>query len=212
MSTEGKQPTRTSRRRFLGCAAGMLGVAAAPVREAPEEVIPLSTMYATSGQRGLLEVPVERVLDGDERKQRRLFASREIGPSNLFLVVGEDMETAVEATYAVFVDGRSVDRPARPPGAKQKARESLWVFVYLGRAQSSPTEWVVTRVAIQGDRVRVTISRPDPKKVQYVLCDSIVYMLWAPLGNREAKGLSLEVFDEPNRETMMTRRVAVVEV
>src|SRR5947207_1065518 len=79
-------------------------------------------------------------------------------------------------------------------------------LVYFGTASSNPIQWKLTRVSIQNDGVRVVVSRPARKSVQF---DSRVYMFWAPLGERKGKGFTLHAYDETNRITVMTRHVVV---
>jgi hypothetical protein len=214
MLKEDKQRAAPTRRRFLGCAGGALGIAAAPIREEPEVVIPLSTVVATSGQEGLAEAPWKLLMEDEDLK--RLVDPTAIGPSNLFLVSGSDIEGAVRATWGHFFSGRRVDQirisqrqvhPNQPPSPKPK----FWFFAYFGSSHTSPTEWAVTRVAAQRERVQVTVSRPDPKKVHARLRDDRVYMIWVPLGERSERTFTLQAYDERNRVMMMTRGVLVVE-
>jgi hypothetical protein len=179
-------PTPT-RRLFLGCAVGGLGIGAAPIPKDPEEVIPLRSIFATSGQKELAEISFKNALSGDEGKQRRFFGSP-LGPSNLFLVFGDNIDAAIEATYSAFVYGRSVDRPVLRPGVSQGEHDGLWAFVLFGCAQTSPTEWKVTRVSLQRNYVRFRIVRPDPKKEKFYQFDRCSYMCWAPLGKTQRKG------------------------
>src|SRR5438132_1182408 len=139
MPTEGQRPGQTNRRRFLGCAAGALGIAAAPTREEPEEVIPLKAVYTTSSQEGLLEVPWVQFKTADQKKDElppEIRLLTDAGPSNLFLVVGADILTAIRATCSAFFGGgvSRVDRvrlerswPAAPP-ATPAAKPKLWFF------------------------------------------------------------------------------------
>lgn len=206
MFKEDKQQPAPSRRVFLGCAAGALGIGAAPTREEPEEVIPLKTIVTTSGQEGLLEVPWGRILKEDDLK--RFVDPTKTGPANLFLVVGRDFDTVMEATGGAFFGSPRVDRPVLRPGDEWNEEDRLWAFVHFGAAQSTPAEWTVTRVAVQRERVRVTVTRPDPKNLLRVN-DRRVYMIWAPFGERKEKAFTLEAYDETNRAMMMTRRVVV---
>lgn len=193
---------RLSRRALVGCAASALGVAAAPIREEPEEVIPLKTLVATSDQDGLLSFPWGR----KSVNLRRLVDPQKIGPSNLFLVVGKDADAAFDATCAAFLDGVSVERPVIRPGDERTETDHLWAVFYFGAAQSSPREWAVTRAVVQRGRVRVTVCRPKPEKL-WRLFDRRVYMLWVPLGEQKSNVYTLEAYDETNRSLMMTRRV-----
>lgn len=199
-----QKQTNANRRRFLGCAAGALALGAAPIREEPESVIPLKTLAATSGQEGLIEFPWGRKSDD----LRRLVDPRKIGPANLFLVVGKDLDAALDATCGAFLEGASVERPVIRPGDEQTEASHLWAVFYFGSAQSSPSEWTVTRAAVQRGRVRVTVSRPKPDKL-WRLFDRRVYMLWVPLGERKEGACTLEAYDETNRSLMMTRRVLI---
>src|SRR5581483_10225449 len=164
MPTEKNRQALTNRRRFLGCAAGALGVAAAPVREAPEEVIPLKTVYVTCGHEGIPDVPWERLrgkdLGPDELPPEMHLLSRKAGPSNLFLVTGVDILAAVRATYGVFFEGMGgrmdwVRVPKQRDPDQPPERPKFWFIAHFGASHSCPTEWAVTRVATQGERVQV---------------------------------------------------------
>ena len=57
MPTEGKRPAQTNRRRFLGCAVGALGIAAAPTPKDAARKVPLDQVYAAADQSGLRRFP-----------------------------------------------------------------------------------------------------------------------------------------------------------
>lgn len=206
MPTNPKQIAVANRRRFLGCAAGALALGAAPIREEPEEIIPLKTVVTTSGQEDLLEVPWGRILKDEDLG--RLVDPRKVGPANLFLVVGKDFDTAMDATCGAFFEGISVNRPVVRPGDKRSEEDRFWAFVYLGAAQTSPSEWTVTRASLQRDQVRLMVTRPSPEK-RFRVNDYRVYMFWVPLGVRNEKTFTLAVYDETNRVMIMTRHVVL---
>lgn len=204
-----KNAKRPTRRALFGCAIGGISAAAAPIREEPEEVIPLKSVVASVGQKGLLAAPQPAFLTGDNPRKRNLFLASDIGPSNLFFVTAKDIEDAMEATFRVLCDGERLDYPFFLMSPKKEPSKNLWAFVYFGAAQSFPAEWTVTRVSLQRDRVRVTVSRPDRSLLGNF--DERVYMFWAPLGEPKQKGYTLEAYDETNRVMLMTRRVCIPE-
>jgi hypothetical protein len=208
MPTEPKSTGGSTRRRFVGCAAAAVAIGAAPVPEEREEVIPLDTVYAAGGQNGLLKCPRNRYVEGEKPRKRSLFRAADIGPSNLFLVAGKDIDEAMEATFFAFRDGGRVDRPVPRPGPNPPS-DRLWAFVYFGAAQSSPVEWAVTRTSVQRDRVRIAVTRPDPAKRWGYTFDLGVYMFWVPLGEPKHKAYALQAYDETNRVTLMSRYVVV---
>ncbi len=209
MSTKPQQSGVANRRRFLGCAASALAVGAAPIWEEPEEVIPLKAVFASSGQEGMLEVPRNRFVEGENGLKRNLYRAAEIGPSNLFLVRGDEIDEVLEATWYALAQGFRLDRSVDSPARRKAPSKQLWAFVYFGAAQGGPPEWTVTRVAVQRDRVRVTATRPDRAARLGIDCDEIVYMFWIPLGEPKQKAYTLQAYDETNRATIMTRYVVV---
>jgi hypothetical protein len=196
-----------TRRRFLGCATGTLAIGAAPIREEPEEAVPLDTVFAASGQKDLLQLPQNRFVEGDNPQKRSLFRASDIGPSNLFLVAGSDITEAMEATFFAF-RGERVDSPVAVPGPNPPSKR-LWAFVYLGAAQGAPLEWAVTRVSVNRDQVRVTVARPDRAARLGFQFNMTMYLFWVPLGEPKHKAYTLQAYDETNRATLMTRYVVV---
>jgi hypothetical protein len=201
-----------NRRRFLAAAAGATGLAAAPIREEPEQVIPLNTVVATCHyDQGVLEVPWKLFAGDDNLAQ--LFSPLKVGPSNLLLVTGSDIEAAVRATRNEYIGGARADVLRLPRlagrGEAEGGRVKLWAFFHFGAAQTGPIEWAVKRVAVRGAQVRVTVTRPTPAERARVLLDHKVYMVWVPLGEPTEKAYTLQAYDETNRVTMMTRHVMI---
>ncbi len=172
-----------------------------------EEVIPLKTVVATPAQKGLLEAPRSRFLQGENGFKRNLFCASDVGPSNLFFVRGDDIDEVMETTLFALADGLAIDRLVVGPSRRKEPSKRLWAFVYFGAAQPSPPEWAITRASIQRDRVRVAVTRPEPGLGHDFALVS--YMFWVPLGERKEKAFTLQAYDETNRVTLMTRYVVV---
>lgn len=204
MSPHGSRTGRAHRRAFLGAAAGAFGIAAAPIREEAEEVLPLKYAYATIEQVGLLALPGGVIPSGKRFGGQSLLNSKDLGPSNLFLVAGDKIADAVAATWYAFFHGFPVDRPVTEPGKDYRPENCVWAVFFLGAAQSEPQQWTLTRATVQGERVRMSVVLPV--RLSRVF-NYRVYMFWVPLGPRKGKAITLDAYDDTNRASMMVRRV-----
>jgi hypothetical protein len=162
------------------------------------ESIPLKSIFATLPGRTVSAFPHEFWVRNKEYRQ----VEGVHGPSNLFLVEARDLDEAVAFTHGTFTHGLNIDGPVclRAPDPVR----SVWLAVHFGSAQSVPTEWEITAVTVTDGIARVTVRRPSA--LDYT-CDHAGYLAWVPLGVRKEKSLRLEVYDESNRETIMTRLV-----
>lgn len=173
--------------------------------EGAAKSIPLSSVYGTSRQTGLKRIDLGHRDGGFEVELRELYqAAIKTGASNLFLVCGEDLPSAVRATRDVFRGGRSVNRavnadPEVPCG-------KYWFVVYIGISGSSPAGWRIDAIQVKGNRVqlRYTNARPEIQSD-----DEFPYFVWVPLGSLNPGTYVLELHDEVESAPVLQRRVAV---
>src|SRR5437870_1400217 len=106
--------------------------------------VPLDTIYYTHEQKPLKFIAPD-VDEKDFHKQLKNLSSRasSLGASNVFLVRGERISTAVQATWSVFAWHVAVDEPVLYPQAKS---EQVWLAVYLGVGPSST--WKILSVNV----------------------------------------------------------------
>lgn len=178
--------------------------ARAPVRKgAQRQTIALSSVYSTSGQRGLKRVKagLGKVADHAFEEMRRESLDC---PSHIFLVGGKGFPEAMIATRWAMAGARDVDEPVQPDD--QKPSPECWVVVYVGRAGSSPPAWLVKSVERTGTTIRVTISTPERDGSTKDLHE---YLFWAPVGKLKEGTWTLELYMAEKKRVTLLRRVDV---
>ena len=168
-------------------------------RPAPVVTVPLEKAYATFKQEDLNRIDPRPSREG-EKSVREMAAA--VGPSNIFLVHGADIASAVRSTESAF-RGMGADRPLRGnPPTKDK---EIWVVAHLGVKGSSPPAFELQRVEFSGHRIRVSFTHKESSSL-----DTRAYLVWIPLGELKHGEYALELFDT-NRKTVMLARVVRVE-
>jgi hypothetical protein len=208
MSTEGMRPNGTNRRRFLACAAGALGVAAAPTPKDAVRKVPLDQVYASVNQSGLGRFP--RITDWKEKVTAEwvtdIFKSvARNGSSNAFLVCGEGIEEAIGSTHRVLCCGADADTAY----SEKDAPRPVWLAVFLGRAQMSPLEWTIEAVTVEGRQIRLTYRPRDRTEEVGVVPWLCSYDYWAPLPKLTPGVHAVELYDADAKAVTLSRRVKV---
>jgi hypothetical protein len=167
-----------------------------------ETVIPLKSLYATSGQEGLRPVKIQQEEPYGYDLGQLHRDSHGMGASNTFLVKGKDIAAAVKATRLVFTGGRRAGVPVT--GERDLHSKDCWLVAYLGTGPSTPPPWVIESVTRKGFTIRVTYSEPRRARSTRDVHQSF---LWVPLGPLEPGTYSLELFDSGKGQVTLQRRV-----
>ncbi len=184
-----------------------LGCGQAGTEEKPG-TIPLRSIYSTTDQEGVQTVP--------ESKDSRQFSERLGGASNVFLVRGDDIAGAMNATRLVVTPGQSIDAPPYPQdGAKTG---NVWLFVYFGKRPSNPRAFEIESVERKDNAVRLTFHKAkylqrqtDPNWPFAATTDSRIYLAFVPLGKLKPSVYTLELYDRDEGEVTLMRRVNVTD-
>lgn len=192
----------------VGFGAGLVGQRPGPERP---RLVPFDSLYSAVDQDGMMSAE-ESSRKGAEAEYR--VVSSALGDyrlSNLFLVSGADFPAAVRSTE-VAARGDAHITPDDPIAARNNPRTArYWAVVYFGSAQSGPPQWLVRGVEVyereRRVRVRYTKHRRMPGEVRNR--DVAPYLFWIPLGEFGAGDVVLDLFEEGDRKTTMTRTVTI---
>jgi hypothetical protein len=80
------------------------------------------------------------------------------------------------------------------------------MVAYLGMGPSSPTWWTLERVAMNGNRIRLTFRESKPALMS---ADIHLYYYWVPLKGIEPGRYQLELYDAENEIVSLMRSVEV---
>jgi hypothetical protein len=149
--------------------------------------------------------PEERWVREVQNDLRQISDQHGGGASNILLVRGNNIATAVTAAWKAFVGGRPVDSPASAIDGST-AEESLWLVAYFGTSHSEPPAWFVQSVEQTGKTLRVSFRKPDPSVTTH---DLRQHLIWVPLGKLQAGTYTLELFEQGRNEVTLMRRVTV---
>src|SRR5262249_55172056 len=107
-----------------------------------------------------------------------------VGASNVFLMDAPTIDAAVLGTMRVFTADRPVtlNMPNPPTG-------NYWLAVFLGINGSTPPNWLVDSIAIQGSQIRFSYHWQGARTK-----DFHHYYYWVPLGNLNAGTFKLELY------------------
>jgi hypothetical protein len=152
----------------------------------PPRKVPLETIYTTGGQKGLRALP-------DPYSFPR-------GPSNMFLVRGEDVDDAIAATTSILAAGEPVVSAVGTGGVRSN---KIWLAAYFGTAGSG-SPWIVTSLEIQDRRICLHYRQLDGTSN-----DLHQYLIWAPLGQLPAATYTLELVDDDRDTVTLSRRVLI---
>jgi hypothetical protein len=182
--------------------------------------IPKEEIYTTSSERGFKEkLAALFLLDekGEPRKPRHSYSvdleeiRRHHGASNIFLVSGKDLTTAIRSTKLLFVNGFPADSPPDEDfGGKPISTEKCWLVVYLGRGQSGPSKWTFKSCVVAGNTVEFAYEGLPPLKegeLRGSTTDTIQYFYWVPLPELKKGPVELKLVDARRGRPMLTRSV-----
>jgi hypothetical protein len=174
----------------------------------PRQIDLAEHLYCADWMKG-----VKRI-GGSQREQQAAKTIRSavhtVGGPDLCLVAAEDLEMAVWWTASVYGDGWDKQDWRRYHEAKSP---DAWVFAQLGATQSSPQEWEIRKVEVDGWNVRVVFGQTDPRREAGLFtCDVHPYFVWANLGKLSPGRYQLELIDADNNdEVVVARKVTVTE-
>lgn len=133
-----------------------------------------------------------------------------VGGPDLCLVAAENLEMAVWWTASAF--GRGSDKQHWHRYHETKSPDA-WVFIHLGATQSSPQEWEIRKVEVDGFTVRVVYGQTEERREAGLFtCDVHPYFVWANLGKLRPGRYHLELIDADNKgEVVVSRKVTVTE-
>ena len=189
----------------------------APVpKERPEKkLIPLNTIYASTRMTDLMTIGAANSdLDRSTRVRIRK-AATSIGLPSAFLVRARNESEFLRATGSVLGSSWNAGKvaPAYRRGDSDYDRVAdeagdIWVCAYLGTKGSSPSEFDLASVELEGGVVRVAF-----KKVRTALHsnDVCAYIIWANLGRIPNGTYQVELVDATEEPTFVatSRRVVV---
>jgi hypothetical protein len=166
--------------------------------------IPLHSIYVESDQEGvkhLQDLPHDlkaKVLEKLPPKAQTLG----LGPSNLFLVRGEDIKDAVFGTWEAYQGPFPGDEPIDPL-TKYKGNHQ-WLVVYFG-CSNPGTVWLVDSVMQKGNTFRVYFKKGKHAEVSAFH----YYFAWVPLGELAPGAYKLELFNMDTMQMALARTVTV---
>jgi hypothetical protein len=180
----------------IGAAVGwQIGQTTSGFQKIHGRKIPLESIFTTSKQEGLLEAPdLEAFYMG----------SCILGASNIFLVRGNDIKEAMQATHQIFTGGGSASRVPAISRIRSHAK-TVWLVGYFGVRGSTPKAWLVDSVELHDNKIRLNFSEPGAQTQ-----DTLDYAAWAPLGELRLGTYTLEMFDVGKKEVVLMRRAEVV--
>ena len=195
--------------RFILFVLLILAVAAAAVAsQTAGREIPLSDIVSTVRQEGLQYIGSgRRQVAGKVVEEDYASAMEEImrsrgGASNAFLVDASTIGDAVKATARIVAGYRSADNPV----PFSNVSGSNWLVVYLGCGHSQPTKWVVDRLTVDGNTVRLIYRKPQAK---FQTTDVVFYYYWIPVGGLDNGTYDLRLYDADLKVVTLMRRVEV---
>jgi hypothetical protein len=159
--------------------------------------IPPAKMMTTSDQEGM-----QRVGELFQRANEQEFGHS--GASNAFLVDAANLNDAVGATGRILLGSRAADIPASNELGPVSGRQ--WLVAFLGAAHSSPVRWVVEKVAVTENNIRLTYHKPESA---IATSDIHRYYYWVPLGKLAPGTYQVELFDADEKAVTLMRRVKV---
>lgn len=164
-----------------------------------EQIIPLAKIYTTSGPKGTQRLEPGEKKTVEKRLRTLLERNPGNGASNVFLVTGDDISTALSGTLKVFVGGQPADVPADDSEGKER---KYWVVAYFGYGAA---RWMIQAVTREGETFRVSFVKRKPLEASSVE----QYFAWVPVGQLEPGLYDLELFDAENKEITLIRKVRV---
>src|SRR5262245_25918428 len=173
-------------------------------KHAEAKVVPLDSIYYTFRQKGVKPFSQRDVEEKYHIILKELFQTATgMGASNVFMVRGDSISEAVDATWFVFCRSEPA-RQATPPPRMSKS-DKFWLVAYLG-THGSHGEWLRKSAQISGKKIRLTYYNG---RKGAILLDMRPYLAWVPLGNLEPGAYTLELFDEQENEVNLMRRVII---
>lgn len=170
------------------------------------EQIPLESVHFMEGN--IRKGPKWELVRTDEdiaEELRKIYlGSAEKGPS-LFLVSGDNVAAAIEATRRFFTTDVTMDVPITPE--KPLKDSSLWLVAYFGQAQSHPRVWTVRSVVKAKEKVQLVFQRADTSLGGTK--DSRPYIFWVPLGKLDPGPYTLQAFDIEAKQVTMSQPVTI---
>jgi hypothetical protein len=150
-------------------------------------VIPLSTVSSTFGPSKSHRVP-----DAPRRK----IGNRLKTESDVFLVRGDDLSAALDATERRVLENAPADVVIAPKG--NPAHKGVWIAIYLGAAGSSPPRWRLDSIRMEGRLICVRFSDAGGGHTD----DIHAYWAWAPLGELSPGTYSVSLINTSTNETL----------
>ncbi len=205
MPAEPEQPTVANRRHFLAATAGVLGVAAAPVRKDPVTHVPLDQVYGASDEKGR-RFPEKWKVEATKGWWREICKSfQSNGSSNAVLVCGEGMEEAIRSAHWVLCCGAR----ATTAYSQKNIPRPVWLVAFLGNAHIKPVEWTIKSIGVEGRQIRLNYRPRDQTEDALGLMLQWSYSYLAPLPKLTPGDYTVELYDEFERAVTFLRRVEV---
>jgi len=141
-----------------------------------------------------------------------IYKVAKIADPQVFLVRGNDIQTAIQAASRHFNATGKVDVPFS--SSKEAKDREFWLLVYFGQARSEPPPWTITS-AVKGEGFVKVAFEPPPKLpkgfVRRVTLDLIHHLHWIPLGGLSPGRYTLQVIDMTSGDVYMSRKMLVSE-
>jgi hypothetical protein len=176
-----------------------------PTPKSPTLRIPLESVVATS-QVAATKRQTNGNPDFVNAALRQIYGPEHFdGASNLFLVDAPTIEDAVRASALVFAGARAADVPL-PLNMPDPPRGNNWLVVFLGIRGSSPTNWLVDSITVNGNVIRFSYHQQGSGAETANLH---AYHYWVPLGKLDSGFYTLELYDTKQSMVTLMRRVEV---
>lgn len=166
----------------------------------------LASAYSTAkmGRMKLASTDQDKVVH-ECLKEIQAAASRS-GLSSAFLVAGEDFTSALLATTKVYGGGLRADEVVRND---PKKGDDIWVCAFLGNDSTQPPSFVVRRIEVEGQVVRVVFAKP---RSLFNSCNFFPYFVWAKIGQLPPGKYRVELVDGDHDEVVTARKITVKSV
>lgn len=187
----------------------------APKQDAADKPVSISKkeIYTTSAEAGFKKQLVAAFYSKDDKPvypyshDLRVIESGRTGASNIFLVRGDDIATAVIGTRLVFASGHPADTPpARDLRSKEIKSKKYWLVVYLGAGFSTPPKWDFVGAKVSKNTVEFSYKACDPIIASG---DTIQYFYWLPMPQAERGTHELKLIDTDKGRPVLIRYVDI---
>lgn len=189
----------------------------AVLAEPPDEnenmaTIPLSSVVTTSPQKGMLHV--RELLDQQTPDQiaksahgylTQILQANKGGASNVFLVDAGNAQSAIAASFNVFVGPWTANTPAHE-NSPDPNRGLHWLVAYLGWGDPHAATWEIDEVRREGKVITLKYRKnrsPEDSDEDHL------YFFWVPIARLSPGSYEVKLENADSHTTTLMRRVDV---